>query len=300
LKAKAEERKEVASFTEFYKEQLSKEKKTLAYITYSGHRNTLAVLTEYRGNVPFEELNYELIEGFNNFLLSRKLKLNSVEKYHRHLRKYINIAIKKDLFEYRKNPYRLFKIKGEKTTRTALSPTELDRLAALVFSSEEKHLEPIRDMFLLSCYTGLRYSDVVQIRHTHLSEESAGQLLELKAVKTQKQLQLPLFDLFRNPDGKSKPEMIIEKYYRPDGLPFFKGITNQYANRCLKTIVLLARIRKKVSFHTARHTFGTTMASKVPIPVLRELMQHDKLETTQIYLHISNQMIRSQLQNVKW
>lgn len=300
LKAKPAPKKEALTFTAFYLEQLEKEKSSLQYITYSSQRNTIAVLTEYRSKILFEDLNYELVEGFNNFLLSRKLKLNSIEKYHRNIRKYINIAVKKDLFDYRKNPYRLFKVKTEPTGRTALTVKELERFTALTFTPEDQHLEPVRDMFLFASYTGLRYSDVMQIKHTNLAEEESGWILELKAIKTGKPHQLPLGELFRNSAGRSKPELILSKYHRTDGKAFFKGITNQYANRCLKLLAARARIRKKVSFHIARHSFATIMAAKVPITVLQALLQHDKLETTQIYLHMSNQIVRRELQNVKW
>jgi site-specific recombinase XerD len=50
----------------------------------------------------------------------------------------------------------------------------------------------------------------------------------------------------------------------------------------------------------ARHTFATHMASKVPIHILKSILQHSNIETTMIYLHLSNKLVNDALDGVVW
>ena len=61
------------------------------------------------------------------------------------------------------------------------------------------------------------------------------------------------------------------KYQRKDNYPLFPQLAEPYINRCIKNIIHMAGINKnKISFHTARHSFGTLIGnsgtSDHPIP----------------------------------
>jgi integrase len=63
----------------------------------------------------------------------------------------------------------------------------------------------------------------------------------------------------------------------------------------------MAKTRKAISFHVARHTFGTLLADITANPYLiMELMGHSDIKTSMIYIHQSEQRLKKQLQNVKW
>ena len=91
------------SFNEFIKQQLDADM-SLKASTKRPHQNTLNKLNEFRSRIEFNQINYTLIEGFDNFLRKKGLNLNSIEGHHKRLGKYISIAINKDLIE--KNPYK--------------------------------------------------------------------------------------------------------------------------------------------------------------------------------------------------
>ena len=65
-------------------------------------------------------------------------------------------------------------------------------------------------------------------------------------------------------------------------------------------LTLHAGISKNVTFHIGRHTFGTLMATKIPLPTLQNLMQHSDIKTTMIYVNMSKQMIDDSLDKVDW
>ena len=300
-----------ATFTEFYESEL--QNGPLTPSSRQAQRNTLNKLKEYRKTIYFRELNYVLIDGFDNYLRRCKLATNTIAKHHKDLKKYINLAIKKDYLDANKNPYRKFKVRREDIKpRIFLSMLEIERLEALVFEGWEEHLELIRDLFLFSCFTGLRFSDLVRLSREHIIEVERGLQLEIQAQKTRKFLNLPLYNLFRKSGGEpSRPEAIIYKYLEKhrrkyndhpayDDELFFKGLSNQYVNRELKGIAERARLRKEITAHCGRHTFGTNMATKVKPPVLQEMLQHSKIATTMVYVHLSKKLIDNELDKVKW
>ena len=59
-------------------------------------------------------------------------------------------------------------------------------------------------------------------------------------------------------------------------------------NSYLKELAVLCEIKKKVTFHLARHTFATTVAlsNGVPIETVSKILGHRKLSTTQIYAKV--------------
>ncbi|WP_052600380.1 site-specific integrase [Aureispira sp. CCB-QB1] len=153
-------------------------------------------------------------------------------------------------------------------------------------------------MFLFSCYTGLRFADTAHLKYENIDVTKEGLVLNIIAQKTNKQLILPLYKLY-----KRKPEAIIQKYKKQVLYlrgPVFHPYSNQYFNRTLKVIAQRAHLQKKVTSHVARHTFATNLASKVPLHILKAILQYSKIETTMIYLHLSNKLVNDALDSVDW
>ncbi|BDS10881.1 site-specific integrase [Aureispira anguillae] len=289
---------DVQSFTEFWKYELENDTK-LTKITKKKHKTAFNYWVAYQKDVKFSELTYNLIHGFDTFLYAHKLHTNTVYTHHKQVKKYINQAIRRDLFDANKNPYLKFTPSTAPTERTVLSTDEVQRLEALTFKQDEFYLELIRDMFLFSCYTGLRFSDTCAVRHKDIDQDKEGLILNIVAKKTSKQLLLPLYKLH-----KRKPEALIYKYRiiqeGAEEEPIFHKYTNQYFNRTLKELAALACIPKEITSHVGRHTFATHLASKVPIHILKAILQHSKIETTMGYLHLSNKLVNDALDGVDW
>lgn len=200
------------------------------------------------------------------------------------------------MFDVNKSPYIRFTPKTKPTERIVLTQEEVGRIEALTFDEENHFLKMVRDMFLFSCYTGLRFSDTKNIRFKNIEKDKEGYLLNIISKKTDKQLILPLYRLY-----EKKPETLLKKYEAdkafPNGLVFY-GYTNQYFNRALKSLAKLAEIEKPITSHVARHTFATHLAAQIPI--LKSILQHSEIETTMVYLHLSNKIVNDALDNVRW
>mgnify|MGYP002623900940 CR=1 FL=1 len=288
---------DAGSFTAFWQCEMEEEKQLTAR-TKKNHKTAFNHWIAFRKDVQFTELDFNLVREFDKYLHGLKLHLNTIYAHHKQVRRYINLAIKKGLIEVNNNPYLHFSPKTKESERTVLLKEEVSKLELLEFSKKDFFLEVIRDMFLFACYTGLRFSDLHQLRHENIEQDESGLLLNIVAQKTGKGLRLPLYKLHNQ-----KPEEIIKKHQIPShrgGDLVFYAYTNQYYNRALKRIAELAGINKTITSHVARHTFATHLASKVPLHILKTILQHSKIETTMVYVHLSNRMVNEALDEVSW
>lgn len=282
------------SFTKFMTMEV--EQSQLSRATKIGLQTTLKALQEYKHDILFTELNYEFLTDFERFLYSKELSVNTVNKYFRHIRKFVNLAINKDLFDLNKYPFRKFKAKTESTKREYLTPEEVERLEDLTLPEDKKHLKKVVDMFLFSCYTGLRFSDLTALTPESIVTEDGKQWIVIKMQKTKEMVRIPLYLLF---DGKGVE--IVNQHATDARKLIFDDFTNQYVNRCLKEIAVEAKINKPITFHTARHTQATYLLYKgASITTVQKLLGHKKLQTTQIYSKVMDMTIVSELEGISF
>ena len=288
------------SFTDFFREQLEKEE-PLKQPSLRTRRLTFDYFKEFRSEVSFDEINYDLMKAFNSFLYEKRkkngkpLNLNTIGKHHKHVRKYILEAIKCRHIASSDNPYLLLDIPKQDSEKNYLTEEELQRFEELTFEKSELLLERCRDMFLIACYTGLRFSDVYRISPEHLYDTLEGLELNYQAGKTQKFGQKFLYLLFGG-----KPQQIARKYINNENKALFKGLANPKVNLQLKIIAKRANVQKATKFKDSRNTFANIMATKVPITVVQDEMQHSMLSTTQGYLIRNPEFKKQALAKIKW
>lgn len=281
------------TFNQFFKEQLQARKKELKHGTFKNHTACLNTLNEFNPVIRFEDLKYKLIDEFHQFMIAKGHKHFTWHKRHVQLKTYLRKAVKLGILN--RNPYEDYSVATPQSDKKALISEEVQRLEKLSFLPSQKRTERVRDMFLFSVYTGLRWSDVSSLTRGNFIETADGLILDIEAAKTDKTLKLPLGHLF---EGKAEP--IARKYWpEQDGTRLFKGIYNAFANLGLKEIAVMAGIRKNLHFHMARHTTGTILVQKIGVAATQLILQHTKLATTQIYLHLSHSDLHRAIKDVK-
>jgi site-specific recombinase XerD len=289
-------------FITFLEEEAEKDK-SVANGTLKEWNYTIHVFKEFCGTegCQFSQFTYTKIVDFDNFLRGKKLKQNTIHKHHKNLLRFVNIAIKKKFLKSDDNPYNDFSSKKVAGTRENISMEELLRIEALVFPPAGfEQISNVRDMFLFAAYTGMRYSDVIDLAPRDIEETEDGLTVRFmqKKVEYSKTIEvvLPLYLLF---DGK--PQQIAYKFLERKKSSVFPNIVNQLVNRHLKSIAIMARIDTPISFHVARHTFGTLLADITGNPYLiMQLMGHSDIKTSMIYIHQSEERLRRQLKSVNW
>ena len=284
----------VSSFVSFMKNEI--DQSNLRLSTLKNHLSTLQILCQYRPQISFDDLTFDFLCGFEHFLLEQKYHRNTIAKHMKHLKKYINLAINKDLFEARKYPFCKYKIKYVESKRGYLTPEELGRLEKLAPQLQQT-LRRVLDMFLFSCYTGLRFSDVVNIRPDNFHLVDNKLWLLYSSVKTDVNVRLPLFLLF---EGKA---LVLYESYRKCCSRTLFGVSlssNSNVNKQLKRICQLAEIDKRLSFHSARHTYATLLLySGANITTVQKLLGHKSVRTTEIYSDIMDMTVIRDLERLE-
>lgn len=284
---------DISSFLEFMKNEIIRG--NLKSSTLKNHLSTLHVLSHFRSNILFRDLTFKFLCDFECYMLNLKYHRNTIAKHMKHLKRYINLAINKDLFDLQKYPFRKYKIKYSETQRTHLTPNELQRLENVDCKGRATWRRSL-DMFLFSCYTGLRFSDIAKIRKENFHYIDGNLWLIYSSVKTDVNIRLPLFLLF---NGKSIP--IYYKYRNRHGETLFNipASANSNVNKQLQRICKLASINRPITFHCARHTNATLLLyNGANITTVQKLLGHKSVRTTEIYSKIMDMTIIRDLERI--
>ena len=168
-----------------------------------------------------------------------------------------------------------------------MTKKELAKLERMTLKSKSR--QRVLDAFLFCCYTGLRFSDFKQIMTKDISAIKGTTWLSFKSLKTGINQKIPISMLF-----SGKALSILAKYENMERLNRIG--CNADVNRSLKDIVTAAGITKRVTFHTARHTFATLLlADGVSITTIQKLLGHTSVKTTQIYSEVLDDTLTNEL-----
>lgn len=253
-------------------ERLLKRKNSLKPGSYKGQLSSLNKLKRYcHGKIYKNELNYNFISRYEVFLLQSGINKNTVSRHLRVLRTYVNLAIKEGyLKEY---CFESFVIKEHAGNRTYITMPELKALETVYYEKDTFKSRIGLGAFLFSCYTGLRYGEIKNLKWQHLE----GTILRVYQEKTDKTISVPL--------SKKALDILPPK----SGSFIFRISSNQVLNKYLKRCAVIAKIRP-ITFHSARHTFATiSLNLGMPIEVVSSLLGHSDIKTTQIYAKIVNE-----------
>lgn len=251
---------------------------------------TITVLQEFRPGLDFKDITYTFLKDFEVYLREKGNGINTVAKHLRQLRTLVNEAINQGYIHADAYPFRKFKIKQEKGRHEFLTPDELRKLENL--EVHDLKLRHVLDAFLFCCYVGLRFSDFCQLTPSNFIRVNGKRWLHFKSIKTGIELRLPLHLLF---EGKALA--ILDRYCITE---FASLGGNSEVNKALSVITSMARIKKHVTYHTARHTCATLLIHQgVPITTVQRLLGHTSVKTTEIYSEILSSTIVRDLKAVK-
>lgn len=238
-------------------------------------------------DVYLRQLNYKFISDLEMFLVNyypkghpKAMGHNTVMKHLQRLRKIINLAYQLEWID--KDPFLRWKPTFEQKQREFLNANELNNVETYNFLMER--LDRVRDLFVFSCYTGISYSDIMELTNNNLIVGADGNnWIVTKRLKTKTSVRVPLL----------KPAKKILAKYKEHPVTVHSGtllpkLTNEKINLYLKEIADAVGIKKNLTFHMARHTFATTvtLSNGVPIETVSKMLGHTKLATTQIYARV--------------
>ncbi len=251
------------------------------YVTSKNHTHEFLKWKHNVDDINIKALNFEFITDYEFWLKSiRKCGHNSTMKYLANFKKIVNICLKNSWLI--RNPFLGYKMCKREIERPYLSQEEIDTISAKTFVSDR--ISQVRDIFLFSCYTGLAYADVQKLKRSEIATGIDGEKwIFTHRQKTETSSRIPILQ---------PAQAILDKYNdHPQCLNqdrMLPVLSNQKMNSYLKEIADLCSITKKMTFHTARHTFATTitLTNGVPIETVSKMLGHKNLKTTQHYAKI--------------
>ena len=226
----------------------------------------------HKKDIPLKSLKQHFLIDFEYYLKTVKgQKQITINKSIQRFKKPIKMAVAQGYLD--KDPFLLHKSKPVKTEVIFLSHDELEMLEKHEFLQER--LQFIKDLFIFSCYTGLAYQELKNLKKEHIVLGFDKQLwIQMKRAKTQKDISIPILPM---------PKKIIEKYKRVNAEEVFPAISNQRYNSYLKEVAAIVGIPKRLTTHTARKTFASTILlyNDVPMEIVSELLGHSSITITE-------------------
>lgn len=257
-------------------------------------------LTNFREGLTFEFFDERGLNDYISYLRDvKEMRNTTIGKQLSFLKWFLRWAFKKGV--HQNNAYDSYKPKLKSTQKKIIFLTwdELNRLREFKIPPNKQALERVRDVFLFQCFTGLRYSDVFNLRRSDIK----GDHIEVTTVKTSDSLIIEL---------NNHSKAILDKYkdvaFEDDKV--LPVITNQKMNDYLKELAELAGIDEPVrqtyyrgneridevtpkyallGTHAGRRTFiCNALALGIPPQVVMKWTGHSDYKAMKPYIDIAD------------
>ena len=277
-----------------------------APVTINRYKNVLKKLensipTFYdKEDITFHELTPEFIKAFDLHLKTEVgLCRNTIVRYMKCFKKITNMALAKGWMK--KDAFYGYKMEQDETAPVFLTYDELQTVMNKEFTIPRLAL--VRDIFIFACFTGLAFVDVSTLKKEDMVQDNNGDWWirkgRIKLMHRRKASSVCSISLLPVP-------LAILKKYENNPVCIKKGYClpvpcNQKMNSYLKEIADFCGIKKNITTHVARHTFGTTitLANNVPLQDVSVMLGHASTRMTQHYARVMNASLKKSMIHVK-
>lgn len=289
------------SFDEVFKEFINSKRNNTAedtIKTYNTCKNHLKTFAQQEGiTLTFDAIDMSFYDDFLNYFYDREYLNSTIGKYVRLLKTFMNWAIERNY--HQNTSFRNFYVFKDDSEKVKLNADIVEKLRNTEFSLEDNL---VRDAFILSCYTGLRYSDIAGLKKENIFNNETKVLVK----KTKETITIPLLDV---------PKEILERHlnkYNRIRIP-----TNQHCNRIIKQlfgkigfldkieivkwsgnnkIVRQEEAYKFITMHYGRAFFITNSLVKgMNEELIREITGHRDYKSFKKYVHIPQEALANSL-----
>ena len=258
-------------------------------VTKTSYRDVVKSFNEFSPNVSLEDIDLQWINKYEHWCVQKGNSDSTIWSRLKVLRTLFNEAIKRDLIKPWQTPFRIYEIPEMRYRTDVLRFAEMEEL--LVYRFDDQKLRRARDFFMLSCYTGLRWADMIRLKDDNIRKIGDEVWLTIKTQKTGKLVQNPLSIIFYG-----RAMQILKKYKRIEDLVGYKN--NASYNRLLHELIGISGIGggQRITVHTARRSCITGLADfGVNVYVIQRIVGHSRITTTQKYIQLSTAAIESDL-----
>lgn len=305
-RSQTKEGEQSKTFWDYYDEYLIVKKRVIKQSSYKSSMTAYNRFKEFckrekLSAIKFEDITPPLLARYTDFLIANRNTNNTIHSKLKQLRRFMSYAKKLDL--HSNLTYREYNVSPQ---AKIISFLERDEIKQLMEVELDFGLETVsRDLLLFGCFTGLRYSDIKNLKRTDIKEhrfegiDTVFHAAHIRQVKTSKETIVPLL-----PEALS----IIKNYEHLRGESAFPQFSLQTVNNALKVVgqkaelirqqktemfVGVERITdyvpkwKVLSTHIGRRTFVTIAATKgIPINVVASITGQNPTTTMKHYMGV--------------
>ncbi|AKK71249.1 integrase [Chryseobacterium gallinarum] len=277
-------------------EELNAQRESKSEGTYSNNRYSDRQLNAFVRSRSEEDilLTALTIDFFDDYRFHLKKKGYAPATINKHLcwlSRLMYRAVSQGTIRF--NPFEEVKYEAVERKPRFLSKGEVAKL--LAFPLQEEGAELSRRMFLFSVFTGLAFADLQSLRASQIETNSEGKRYIRKArQKTEVESLIPL-----HPIAEQILALYTKEKSKGDYKVFPDTISKGKLSTYLKTIGLACGIRTPLTWHMARHSFGTlTLEAGIPMESIAKMMGHSSIASTQIYAQITDSKISKDMEKL--
>ena len=273
--------------------------KSKAVGTYQNLYYSDKMLTEFvmnRGNedIPITAITEEMFEEFRFFLKKREYAASTINRYLCWLSRLMFRAVSQRIIHC--NPFENAKYEKEEKKIRFLQKGDVMKLMAMKMNDREAELA--RLMFVFSCFTGMAIADMENLEYRHIQTAADGQrYIRKERQKTKVEFVIPLHPVAeaiirhcRNARAGDEEQQTVKE--KGDSLVFQPHCSRSVMGKNLSIVGKACSIRQRLSYHIARHTFGTmSLSAGIPIESIAKMMGHASISSTQIYAQVTDNKI---------
>ena len=278
------------------KESVGKSRAKGTYLNLSYSDRNLREFVEDKGvqDILISTITEDLIEEYRFFLKKHRLKSSTINNNLCWLSRLMFRAVSRRII--RCNPFENTKYEKEEKKIRFLQKGDVMKLMAM--SMNDKEAELARQMFIFSCFTGLAISDMENLKYKHIQTAADGQMyIRKERQKTKVEFVVPLHPIAEaiishcwNAQARNEEQQTVNE--KGDSLVFQPHCSRSVMGKNLSIVGKACGIRQRLSYHVARHTFGTmSLSAGIPIESIAKMMGHASISSTQIYAQVTDNKI---------
>ena len=278
------------------KESVGKSRAEGTYLNLYYYDRNLREFIENKGvqDISIDTITESLFEEYRFFLKKQGFAAATINRYLCWLSRLMFRAVSQRII--RCNPFENAKYEKEDRKIRFLQKGEVMKLMAMKMNDREA--EQVRLMFVFSCFTGMAISDIENLKYKHIQTAADGQrYIRKERQKTKVEFIVPLHPIAeaiishcRNEQERNEEHLTVKE--KGDSLVFQPHCSRSVMGKNLSIVGKACGIRQRLSYHMARHTFGTMcLSAGIPIESIAKMMGHASISSTQIYAQVTDKKI---------
>ena len=267
---------------------------TYQNLLYSDKLLTEFVKDKGMTDIVIATITEDLFEEYRFYLKKRGLTTATMNRYLCWLSRLMYRAVSHRLI--RCNPFENAKYEKAEQKIRFLQKSDVAKLMALRVI--DKEAEQARRIFIFSCFTGLAIADMEHLQFGHIQTAADGQkYIRKERQKTKVEFVVPLHPIAEAIIDQCKEELPSMKEMQTvkekgDDFIFHCACSRSVMSAKLSIVGKACGIRERLSYHMARHTFGTlSLSAGIPIESIAKMMGHASISSTQIYAQVTDNKI---------